>query len=384
MNFRPESGFDLAYRALHVLGLPIRERSQPPIQSLTINPIQPVQSLLPLMQQPPSAGLLPNPEFSFRPTTSNGYEYRPSSSAPERVSERPSTAPMSFTQMLPPRRELPFVVAPKPPTLELGLGSFDTSQQISQNGNAANVQTKMKKARAKPAKKEVLDPQIIGAGPATTKEKQTVEPQTKKRKNRTQPAKKDTLPLVEQKVPDTSTKDVEFSSVTAQPLQSSKGTIPDCVIDKHSSSPANQGEGQQNMPDDDAVIKNRNRTPLVLHPGAKALATLTESQKNGRQSPSTAIPARVNNATQTSLSMPDFSPEEYMGRLDEWVRKYQHLPAPMPRPPPVSDLASYATHSEDDRLAVLDNMICECLDDENFAKLVEDVDKSWKRIGLGF
>lgn len=47
-------------------------------------------------------------------------------------------------------------------------------------------------------------------------------------------------------------------------------------------------------------------------------------------------------------------------------------------------LAAYAAQPEDERLVALDSMICDYLDDENFVKLVEDMDKTWRRIGLGF
>ena len=75
-----------------------------------------------------------------------------------------------------------------------------------------------------------------------------------------------------------------------------------------------------------------------------------------------------------------------MSRLDSWVREYQHLPAPQPRDAAAAmeDLTAYAAQSKEERLAVIDEMICECLEDENFGKLVEDVDESWRRIGLGF
>ncbi|KAI4269799.1 MAG: hypothetical protein LQ337_007069 [Flavoplaca oasis] len=91
----------------------------------------------------------------------------------------------------------------------------------------------------------------------------------------------------------------------------------------------------------------------------------------------------------------DITPEEYMFRLDHWVRSYQNLPGPAPVPAcrsntaiPASthpdDLAAFAAQPEAERLAALDEMICEFLDDPNFATLCEDVEKSWKRIGLGF
>ena len=137
---------------------------------------------------------------------------------------------------------------------------------------------------------------------------------------------------------------------------------------------------QKNLADAEKQIP----TPLVLRVGSQALAAITANENNTRQNRARLKEAEVENASQTSLPTIEISPEDYMNRLDEWVRNYQHLPAPEPRPKPNSDLADYAAQSEEDRLAILDTMICECLEDQNFVKLVEDVDKSWKRIGLGF
>ncbi len=99
-------------------------------------------------------------------------------------------------------------------------------------------------------------------------------------------------------------------------------------------------------------------------------------------------------ATQTdkpvSAFADDVEPAEFMSRLDTWVREYhQTLPAPKPAfpaaLPTTSDaLSSFAAQSKEDRMAAVDEMICECLKDPNFGKLVEDVEDSWKRIGLGF
>lgn len=75
-----------------------------------------------------------------------------------------------------------------------------------------------------------------------------------------------------------------------------------------------------------------------------------------------------------------------MSRIDTWVREYhQTLPAPKPPAGTASDtLALYAAQPKEDRMAAIDEMICECLADPSFGKLVEDVEDSWKRIGLGF
>ena len=80
----------------------------------------------------------------------------------------------------------------------------------------------------------------------------------------------------------------------------------------------------------------------------------------------------------------DVAPEEIMDRIDHWVRKYQDLPVPTRPETAAENLAAYAGQDDETRLQVIDDMIVECLGDESFAKLVEDVDRSWKRIGLGF
>ena len=73
-----------------------------------------------------------------------------------------------------------------------------------------------------------------------------------------------------------------------------------------------------------------------------------------------------------------------MTAVDGWVRKYHDIPVPT-RPQTSKDLlAEYASRSDEERAKVLDDMICDCLEDENFHKLVKDVENSWRRIGLGF
>ncbi|KAL8754729.1 MAG: hypothetical protein Q9184_005022 [Pyrenodesmia sp. 2 TL-2023] len=111
------------------------------------------------------------------------------------------------------------------------------------------------------------------------------------------------------------------------------------------------------------------------------------SKTNTRKKISTAAEKPPTVSKQFTKDFEDVPPEEYMDRLDHWVRKYQNLPAPKPTIKPSTDkeqLAAYVAQPEQERLAALDSMICDYLDDENFVKLVEDMDKSWRRIGLGF
>lgn len=369
MNFRPESGFDSAYLALQALGLPIRDRSQQQVQ-----PLSTTTSLPPLPQtfttQPHRAiGLMPSPDFEFRPTTSHGYEHRPSSSAPETPSERPSTAPMTFSQMLPPRRELPFApILPKPQKI----GAVPAAQKSSQS-----TTSKGKSSKTKPKKKNRatsgLGSQTDSGHPALEIGSQSCITEPKKRMNRPQPAKRKDSSHLTTTATEGSSQTQEPSSVPADHGRADT-TNPKRQAEDPELSQERQTEGERDCP-----------SPLVLKLGKKAMVAISAEESKARLDLSKPSLPEANEATPKCLSsVGEISPEEYMSRLDEWVRSYQDLPAPKPRPSPLSDLTAYAAQSEEDRLAVIDDMICEYLEDENFIKLVEDVEKSWKRIGLGF
>lgn len=376
MNFQPESGFDSAYLALQALALPIRDRSQQPIQPLSTTTNLPPLPQTFTTQPPTSISLLPSPEFNFRPTTSHGYEHRPSSSAPETPSERPSTAPMTFSQMLPPRRELPFSpFFPNPQNTGAVPAAQNSSQPTSSQGQSSKTEQK-KKSRAKTGPKSQPDsghPTLkIGSQSSITEPKKT--------KTRSQPAKrKDSSHLTTAAVAK-STQTQEPSSVLAHHVHADM-TNPERQSEDTDLSQERQLEGHRYSPSQ----CNQQNAPLVLKLGKKAMVGISAKESKARLDLSKPSLAEASDATPRCLSSTgEISPEEYMGRLDNWVRSYQDLPAPKPCQSPLSDLAPYAAQSEEDRLAVIDDMICEYLEDENFVKLVEDVEKSWKRIGLGF
>lgn len=74
-----------------------------------------------------------------------------------------------------------------------------------------------------------------------------------------------------------------------------------------------------------------------------------------------------------------------LDRIDNVMRDCHDGPASKPRPQTAKgDLVEYAAQSDEDRAKALDNLICECIQDESFVTLMEDVEGAWKRIGLGF
>lgn len=457
MNFRPDSGFDSAYHALRALGLPTRERSPPQSHSLAMNPNTPILPLNYAQQQRPS-GLLPSPEFNFRPTTSTDYVYRPlgpSSSAPETQSERPSTAPMTFSQMLPPRRELPFTIkTPRPLDHDSSQDTQSASQPLPSQSQVPAEAKPKRKAHAKTSKAVASNSKASEAKSTRTARDQPFKEQRKepkKRKSAAQIAISTPAPVSTEGASADMTPNEDHSPIRAQllppdvlssdPLSRTISTDqiarverrpnyeatslakqllqPDVLFTKplsgstqtyiaeqpranpiaKSSSvdapapsrtetlslgslsrPAQAEQGENYL----HTSKERNRDTLVLRVGSKALAEISAKEANGRQKEAESAQSQGKEAAPESLLLGDISPEEFMSRLDGWVRKYQHLPAPTPQPQPVSDLADYAAQPEEQRLAIIDDMICECLEDENFTKLVADVEQSWKRVGLGF
>ena len=396
MNFRPESGFNSAYLALQALTLPIRDRSQPSNHSLSNYGTPPVIHPSVMMHQTRQSGLIQSSEFNFRPITSNGFEHRPSSSAHEAPSVRPSTAPMSFSQMLPPRRELPFATSnPRLPNHESSLVASKDGQNVSSQHTPCGGPQPGKKSCAKKAKN---GSQTHGVNPESKHRRQSSIAKPRNRKSRAQPANPEPSPSEAERGTEVVPDNQQDSLETGLQVHSD-GIVLKSHTEKPQSRPATQAKDQQGrLPvpttsrTSSSVVAHENLaaaerqipTPLVLRVGSQALAAITANENNTRQNRARPKEAEVENASQTSLPIIDVSPEDYMNRLDEWVRNYQHLPAPEPRPKPNSDLADYAAQPEEDRLAILDTMICECLEDQNFVKLVEDVDKSWKRIGLGF
>lgn len=323
------------------LGLPIRDRNvhvDLPIPSLLQSSSQPLysnispvhsqeaftsfQSLAPLAAQPPC--LLPSPNLmppSIIPNESP-YDVRLCSSAPETYSEPRETAAPTLSQMLPPKRILPFPPKkPKPATPEPETAASNLNQESIQDGICPAVTAKKKPTRARTtkAKASASNPRP----PRTAKL-----PANTNNSKRSEPASRTSTP-----------KRTKRSANIVSPI-----------------------------------------SPLIISPPEPAPLP----SKPARRASKPAHPAISNPIATNSLTAVE--PAEFMSRLDSWVREYQHLPAPQPRDAAAAmeDLTAYAAQSKEERLAVIDEMICECLEDENFGKLVEDVDESWRRIGLGF
>ena len=112
------------------------------------------------------------------------------------------------------------------------------------------------------------------------------------------------------------------------------------------------------------------------------IESVSDQSQGNNPAPTSASAAEV------SLPTMDIA-EEWETAVQNFVEKFKNHPAPYPpkSPPPpakpVSNLEEYALRPVDERRAAVDDMIMELIVDPGFATLCEDVEASWKRIGLG-
>ncbi|KAL9604679.1 MAG: hypothetical protein Q9219_000399 [cf. Caloplaca sp. 3 TL-2023] len=372
MNFSPESGYEVTVRIFRALGVPIQDKNlSEPARHGSAGILPSSQNLQSRLGNSAAGngssqmktdgtssfhGLLScsSPEYldirgtnaQYKQVTSDippilptltslerpisSYNYPLSqSSIPDRYADRPATAPITISQLMPPRRELPF--PPEPIETTAGSPAEDTNHSVTLgNTKGQKVSNGTKGSTKSKAKGRASRPSSSRAKPQPSSKQKPAKDQSTIRK------------------PDLET--AEWPSTSEVPPPSSS----------------------------------------TVRPSA-AKGVLTEaspSRINTRSKSSAVIEPPVSVPEQFSKDFENITPEEYMSRLDHWIRNYQDFPAPKPPVKPMStdkdQLAAYAAQTENERLKALDGMICDYLEDENFVKLVEDVSKSWTRIGLGF
>ncbi|CAG8959027.1 hypothetical protein HYFRA_00012187 [Hymenoscyphus fraxineus] len=111
-------------------------------------------------------------------------------------------------------------------------------------------------------------------------------------------------------------------------------------------------------------------------------ATQTQTPSGCDQSvqtipPPTKEPELVSNVS--TPPSPESPPEDYLNGIDKFVSKYSSRSAPTE----LWQTPGWSNGTEEERDAILNNYICENLENPDFIKLCEDVERSWRRIGLG-
>ncbi|KAL8800559.1 MAG: hypothetical protein Q9182_005114 [Xanthomendoza sp. 2 TL-2023] len=457
MNFHPESGYDIALNIFRANGLPISDMNEPPpgSQGGIKRPGSTLQPNNQLLQRHPQ--LVDNTQMTLelsrisndsyhnesqefgiisdsnKMSQSSGPLYhqiqpghfdsseRPtrnlksagSTSLPSTLSvseqnttypshqvgglaigpQRPATAPLNLTQLMPPRRELPLA-------MRLSGSAVAQKAAIENNEDESPRQAAKKPAsrgKAK-AKKQPSRPTTSGetAKPASSREtimKPTIRPTSSRTAAR--PGSR----------PGSTKGESLVDNLDAQPATAAQHTLTSMTDDLSTPTTGNHQMLTSVAPEQPSTMNSmlppstfptdpipdpltcksppRTTLPQVPNPNSLAGNSITAPPTTTTSLPSSPIPVASNTENITE--------EEYFARLDHWVRKYHNAtPGPIPNSttiPATTDaaqLAAYAAQPEKLRLEVIDTMICECLADPNFEKLMEDVEKTWRRVELEF
>lgn len=81
----------------------------------------------------------------------------------------------------------------------------------------------------------------------------------------------------------------------------------------------------------------------------------------------------------SAFAPPVDPPESYLNHLDAFVTKLKDRPAPKE----LWETTGYADGDEETRSIILNDFICENLENRDFLQLCEDTENAWRRIGFG-
>lgn len=313
------------------------------------------------MKPPTLRRLLPSPTFSNQSSYLGGYDTRPIS-APEPRPLDYLTDSVPLSQMMPPVRELPF---PEKPIIRDPRAVPTTTDPIPDRPTSTRApQPKRRRAPAKP--KTSRSSSIPGSSAPKARTKKATG------------AKVGSDKVPPSTAPPESRSAVQAYSDEAPP----------------SSAPPQTSTTLEAL--EQTVSKmSKNFTPPPSRSGNEAskkrpLSAISDSETNRKQPPplpdKEPIPSAQQQPAQPSNPvLSNINSAEFLNSLDNWIRKYHDLPAPQAPVTIAKDqLVEYASKSDEERAKIIDNMICECLQDENFGKLVDDLEGHWKRICLGF
>ena len=308
---------------------------------------------LPAVGEPrPHSGLLPSPVFNGTYETSGSFNNRPVSAPEQTQTQQEYTNTPPLSQMLPPERTLAF------PEKTMNPFPFSLNQAESQDApaqdKAAVTKTKAKRQTnplAQPAKPRKARAKVQ----RTTTSSEPLAPSSLSPTFRVQ--EKDPVPGRPSRV--------------ASPVLQATLPISEPLAVPNTNSCKRSLSGQfLNQPN---KRQAQTRTKMVTENVTEGLLrkAITEQAPQTQQS----------EATDPLINIANYA---LLESIDDLMRKYHDVPAPRPSSRTSKDyLADYAAQAEEDRVKALDNLICKCIHDESFVKLMEDLEGAWKRIGLG-
>ncbi len=311
-----------------------------------------VLDLRPYSAVPPSLTprLLPSVEIGSQ-SPAFSHKARPTS-APQTqtLAQDLLTDDVSLSQMLPPKRVLPF-----PEIQEKPVGGDDGAVAVEEQNPEPTVSDKTKAQTAKRTTGRANNVRAKSSGckaSLPTPEPSSSAPKPRSRKKAA------------------AKKGFETAPPSSAPLMATSSRKPS----SREVSPISETAYPSSPP----IAKATKKRPLI---------PLEDMETNKRRP---QVPERPSSLTVEQQKGPlgsafsDIKPAELLDSLHDWIQKYHHLPAPEPPKTSKDHLAEYAKHSEEERVKAIDKLICDCLQDENFHRLVEDLEGTWRRIGLGF
>ena len=293
-------------------------------------------------------GLLPSPVFNGTYEPFGSFKIRPMSAPEQTQTQQEYTNTPPLSQMLPPERTLTFpekTINPLPFSMDEA-----ASQDGPAQGKAAVLKIKAKRQtnpRAQPAK----------ARKSRAKVQQTItsEPLA--------PSSPSLAFRVQEKVPVPGGP----SRVASPELQAKPPVSEPLALPITNSCKRSLSDQRLNQPN-----KRQAQTRIE---------TVTEDVAEGLPRKAVTEQAQQPEATNPLINIANYA---LLESIDDLMRKYHDLPAPKSSSRTSKDyLADYAAQDQEDRVKALDNLICQCIRDESFVKLMEDVEGAWKRIGLG-
>ena len=445
MNFVPFSGCDVALESFRAAGLPIRDKDLPQVQSQRPQSSQSqphsqerpgssnvghaarpqsAQSVLPGSTQPQSQGIA----ISRKAT----YGSIPPCPQPTRANIRPTSAPCGVKQDGPSRPisastrstlnafGSPITITHRPtvtkPGAQSGLlpspvfnGTYEPFHIFNSRPMSAPEQTQTQQEHTNtPPLSQMLPPErtltfpekTINPFPFSMGEAESHdEPAQGKAAVTKIKAKRQTNPRAQPAKPRKPRAKVQQTTISSEPLAPSSPSPAFCVQKK---APVPGGPSKVASPELQAPLPISEPLALPITNSCKRSISdqfLNEPNKRQAQTRPETVTEDVTEgplrktvteqgpqAQQPQAADPLTKIANYalLESIDDLMRKYHEPPTPRSSFQTTKDyLAEYAAQDEEDRVKALDNLICQCIQDESFVKLMEDIEGAWKRIGLG-
>lgn len=306
----------------------------------------------PAVPSPVTSKHLPSADI-WSQSTAFEHEARPTS-APQTqtLAQRLFTDDVTLSQVLPPKRVLPF------PEIKVKLAGGDDGPVPAEEPIQEPAVSDMTKTKTQTAKR------------TTSRAKNARAKSSGRKASLPTPEPSSSAPKPRSRQKAAAKKDMETAPPSTAPLGATCARKPS----SREVSPISETAYPSSPP----VAKATKKRPLVP-------LEARETNKRRAQVPEgpSSLPLEQQKGPLGS-AFSDVKPAELLDSLHGWIQKYHHLPAPEPPKTSKDHLAEYAKHSDEERAKAIDQLICDCLEDENFHKLVEDLEGTWRRIGLGF